>query len=209
MTARRRIIVVASVLVAIGLAAIAGQAIGEIPKTRFPSCLSPQPEGLLAFRRLLDDLVIPTVVLDRPWNRLNERDDQPPGMLIVALPLRRAVLDGESHELERWVRQGGSLLVVDDAGQNEEDVVLSELLRRIGIETYRQSTDLDPATLRKRYDDLEPLEFSHTLEEQIGGQLKAGFVITGYFEDRYSMSPEDPVPKYMTTCIATRAIKPA
>jgi SAM-dependent methyltransferase len=74
---------------------------------------------------------------------------------------------------------------------------------------YSDLTHLDAAVLRKRYDDLEPLEFSHTLEEQIGGQLAAGFVITGYFEDRYSTSPEDPVPGYMTTCIATRAVKPA
>ena len=29
----------------------------------------------------------------------------------------------------------------------------------------------------------EPLTFGHTLEQQIGGQIAAGFVITGFYED--------------------------
>ena len=117
------------------------------------------------------------------------------------------------RECFRVLRPGGVLL----AGFMNPHVYLfdydemertSELRVRYTL-PYSDLTHLDAAVLRKRYDDLEPLEFSHTLEEQIGGQLKAGFVITGYFEDRYSTSPEDPVPKYMTTCIATRAVKPA
>ena len=56
-------------------------------------------------------------------------------------------------------------------------------------------------------DNLEPIEFSHTLEEQIGGQTKAGFIITDFYEDRQSNNSE-PIAAYMATCIATRAIKP-
>jgi hypothetical protein len=38
--------------------------------------------------------------------------------------------------------------------------------------------------LRQRLlDDLQPLEFSHTLEAQIGGQIEAGFVISGFLEE--------------------------
>ena len=51
-----------------------------------------------------------------------------------------------------------------------------------------------------------PLEFSHTLEDQIGGQLDAGFVLTGLYEDRHR---EYVVAQYMPTYIATRAVRPA
>ncbi|RME43693.1 MAG: hypothetical protein D6791_14870 [Chloroflexi bacterium] len=52
-----------------------------------------------------------------------------------------------------------------------------------------------------------PLEFSHTLEDQIGGQLEAGFLITGFYEDTYEKGT-DLISEYMPTFIATRAIKP-
>jgi ubiquinone/menaquinone biosynthesis C-methylase UbiE len=51
----------------------------------------------------------------------------------------------------------------------------------------------------------EPLEFGHTLEDQIGGQTRAGFVITGFYEDHHRTLP---IAKYTPTYIATRAIKP-
>ncbi|NPV56372.1 MAG: class I SAM-dependent methyltransferase [Anaerolineae bacterium] len=52
----------------------------------------------------------------------------------------------------------------------------------------------------------EPLEFSHTLDEQIGGQLEAGFLLSGFFED---VDPDFVVGKHFPDFIATRAIKPA
>jgi SAM-dependent methyltransferase len=51
----------------------------------------------------------------------------------------------------------------------------------------------------------EPLSFSHTLEEQIGGQLEAGFVLTSLFEDVWD---EEPLSAYFPLCVATRAVKP-
>jgi SAM-dependent methyltransferase len=54
-----------------------------------------------------------------------------------------------------------------------------------------------------------PLEFGHTLEDQIGGQIAAGFVITGFYEDRDRTAKDDPLRDYMATYIATRALKPA
>jgi SAM-dependent methyltransferase len=52
-----------------------------------------------------------------------------------------------------------------------------------------------------------PLEFSHTLDDQIGGQLAAGFLIAGFFEDRYPPQENDLISEYMPTFFATRAIK--
>jgi len=51
----------------------------------------------------------------------------------------------------------------------------------------------------------EPLEFGHTLEDQIGGQLDVGFLLTGFYED---YSPTEAISHYMPTFIATRAVKP-
>lgn len=53
----------------------------------------------------------------------------------------------------------------------------------------------------------EPLDFGHTLTDQIAGQLDAGFLLTGFFEDNW---PTDvsPLQKLMDAYIATRARKP-
>jgi SAM-dependent methyltransferase len=50
------------------------------------------------------------------------------------------------------------------------------------------------------------LQFSHTLDEQLGGQLEAGFVLTHLFEDTNGEGPlhEHHIPSF----IATRAVKP-
>lgn len=53
-----------------------------------------------------------------------------------------------------------------------------------------------------------PFEFSHTLQDQIGGQLDAGFVLTGLYEDNYASQEGDPLSMFMPICIATRAVRP-
>src|SRR5438552_1131948 len=47
-------------------------------------------------------------------------------------------------------------------------------------------SDMDSLTEeeRRRYTDRdEPLVYGHTLEDQVGGQLDAGFVLSGFYED--------------------------
>ena len=69
-------------------------------------------------------------------------------------------------------------------------------------------SDLDSLSAKELSQHLasnHPLEFGHTLEDQIGGQTDAGFVITGFFED---VDPEDLLGKFAPTFIATRARKP-
>jgi SAM-dependent methyltransferase len=55
----------------------------------------------------------------------------------------------------------------------------------------------------------EALEFGHTLEDQIGGQIAAGFTITGFYEDRDAEVERDPISRYIDTFIFTRAVKAA
>lgn len=51
----------------------------------------------------------------------------------------------------------------------------------------------------------EPMEFGHTLDDLIGGQLAAGFALTGFFED---IDPTSILGKQIPTFMATRAVKP-
>lgn len=50
-------------------------------------------------------------------------------------------------------------------------------------------------------------EFSHSLEAQIGGQLAAGFVITGLYEDGWS-DQATVFNRFSPLALATRAVKP-
>jgi hypothetical protein len=51
----------------------------------------------------------------------------------------------------------------------------------------------------------EALEHSHSLTDQLGGQMEAGFHIIGLYEDRHS---DFVVREYTPTYIATRSLKP-
>jgi len=73
---------------------------------------------------------------------------------------------------------------------------------------YADETDLDEEERTLRIEDGAPLEFSHTLDDLIGGQLDCGFVITGFYEDRQNMEEDEPLVAYMATCMATCAVKP-
>ena len=70
---------------------------------------------------------------------------------------------------------------------------------------YSDATSRTEEELGRQMEKREPLEFSHTLEEQIGGQTEAGFLISGFYEDHHR---DDPIAAFMPTFVATRAIKP-
>ena len=52
----------------------------------------------------------------------------------------------------------------------------------------------------------ETLEFGHTLEDQIGGQTEAGFVITGLYEDDWD-DESTPLNRFGDLYVATLARK--
>ena len=60
---------------------------------------------------------------------------------------------------------------------------------------------------QKLRDEAEPFWFGHTLEDQIGGQTDAGFLIEGFYEDRKNEGPEALLCKFIAIYAATRARK--
>jgi SAM-dependent methyltransferase len=115
-------------------------------------------------------------------------------------------------EAFRVLRQGGVLL----AGFNNPAVYLFDydLADRAGVLQVRYAlpySDLTSLSAEERQRYVEtgaPLEFSHTLEDQLGGQLDAGFLLTGLYEDTYGDVENEPLAAYMPPFIATRAVKP-
>lgn len=73
---------------------------------------------------------------------------------------------------------------------------------------YSDLTQLSDAELKRLVlDETSPLTFAHTLTDQIGGQLDAGFLLSGMYEDGYAASREDPISRYLENFVATRVVK--
>ncbi len=115
-------------------------------------------------------------------------------------------------EAFRVLRRGGTLI----SGFNNPAYYLfdRELARLTGILQvkyklpFSEVHSLSEPEKQRLLAEGSPLEFSHTLNDQIGGQLAVGFIITGFYENAYSEDIPDLVNKYMPTFIATRATKP-
>lgn len=70
---------------------------------------------------------------------------------------------------------------------------------------YSDLGQLPKAVLEKRIADKEALEWGHSLSDQIGGQIDAGFLIAGFFEDNSGW--DELLDPYIDTFIATKAVK--
>lgn len=68
---------------------------------------------------------------------------------------------------------------------------------------YSDLKSLPEETKQKFVDEHEPFEFGHTLTDQIQGQIAAGFVITGFYEDK----GDEILDRFTDRFIATRAEK--
>lgn len=71
---------------------------------------------------------------------------------------------------------------------------------------YSDLDDLDDASRAQRLADGDAMEFSHSLDDQIGGQIDAGFVISGFYEDRWDDAATR-LNAYMPTSMATLAVR--
>ena len=112
------------------------------------------------------------------------------------------------RECFRVLRSGGGLLM---GTVNPIEYAFDRALADQGIFQlkhrlpYSDATDISEEERTKLYGPNAPYEFSHTLEDHIGGQLDAGFIITGFYEAR---KDHEPLSRYFPNYIATRAVKP-
>lgn len=112
------------------------------------------------------------------------------------------------REAFRVLRPGGALLsgicnpivFLFDPAKEQEGIL--QLKYKMPYSDFTSLTDEE----RARYKD-EPLVFAHSLEDQLGGQTDAGFVIAGFYEDTHVTG--DKLSEYLSGFIATRAVKPS
>lgn len=110
-------------------------------------------------------------------------------------------------EAYRILRHGGTLL----SGFNNPVIYIFDLdLLDQGILKvkytlpYSDLTSLSESERQRYINEETPLEFSHTLTDQIGGQVEAGFIISGFYED---IDPDTILEAYFPSYIATKAKK--
>jgi SAM-dependent methyltransferase len=111
-------------------------------------------------------------------------------------------------EAFRVLRPGGTLLsgfmtpasyIFDALAEDRGELILKHPL------PYADNKDLPDHEREEIARECHTFEFSHTLDDQIGGQLAAGFLLSGFYED---CEPKRLVAQYFPDMIATRAIKP-
>lgn len=116
------------------------------------------------------------------------------------------------RECFRVLRRGGALL----AGITTPHVYLfdydevqrtNQLVVRFKL-PYSDLERFSPEERQRYLEQGNALEFSHSLDEQIGGQLEAGFLLAGFYEDNDRPEWNELVAQYMPTAFATRALKP-
>ena len=111
------------------------------------------------------------------------------------------------RECSRVVRQGGAVLsgfinpllflFSDDPGEAEDLTVRYRI-------PYSDLESLGEEDRLKLVAQEEPMAFGHTLDDLLGGQLDAGLLISGFYEDTW---PDRPISRYIASFMATRAVK--
>ncbi|MGI6641077.1 MAG: class I SAM-dependent methyltransferase [Limnochordia bacterium] len=128
---------------------------------------------------------------------------------VIFHPVSNCYVENVYHvwnECYRVLRRGGVLLAGMDNGLNflvEDDGQSSlAIVNKLPYNPLRNATDEE---YQRLIDSGYGIQFSHTLEEQIGGQLKAGFILTDLYEDRDRTGL---LREYAPQYFATRAVKP-
>lgn len=111
---------------------------------------------------------------------------------LIFHPVSNCFVEDVHHvwrECFRVLKPGGILLAGLDNGVN---YLFDEYSRPLTVANALPYNPLkNPALWEKAVKNDDGIQFSHTFDEQIGGQLKAGFVITGAYEDFNGPSGDD------------------
>ncbi len=112
------------------------------------------------------------------------------------------------REAARVLVPGGSLLagfvhpfdyIFDEDASDRGELVVRHSL------PYSDLTSLSEEEREELVRRGEPFVFSHSLEDQIGGQIEAGLLLADLYEDRW---PGKPLAQYAPSFLATHARKP-
>ena len=126
---------------------------------------------------------------------------------IVFHPVSNSYVEDVYHiwnECYRVLKKGGRLLAGMDNGINylfEEDEPL-KVVNPLPFNPLKMSEEKRKAMIANG----DGVQFSHTLDEQIGGQLKAGFILKDLYEDRDREGGNE-IGKYYPQYFATLAVK--
>jgi SAM-dependent methyltransferase len=114
------------------------------------------------------------------------------------------------REAYRVLRRGGALL---SGFVNPVTYIFDWPLLEQGVLEVRHAlpySDLESLSDEEKehyIQEGQPFEFSHTLEDQIGGQIDAGFLIGGFYEDTDPPDQADLLSEYLPHYLVTRALK--
>jgi SAM-dependent methyltransferase len=108
------------------------------------------------------------------------------------------------NECHRTLKNGGVLI----AGMGNGINYLFDDIEKLPL-VVANKLPYNPLRNHEQYTkinfEFDNIQFSHSLEEQIGGQIKAGFILTDLYEDYDKVGVlKDYAPQY----IATRSVKP-
>jgi ubiquinone/menaquinone biosynthesis C-methylase UbiE len=126
---------------------------------------------------------------------------------IIFHPVSNCYVEDVYHiwnECFRVLKNGGILMAGMDNGIN----YLFDDIENLPL-VLTNKLPYNPLKNKELYKKIEKtndgIQFSHTIEEQIGGQLKAGFILKDLYEDHDSVGL---LKEYIPTFIATLAMKP-
>ena len=129
---------------------------------------------------------------------------------LIFHPVSNCYIEDVQHvwdECYRVLRPGGVLLAGFDNGISSlfEDGDPLKVAVKLPYNPLKMSEEERQLELEKCRGTIQ---FSHTIEEQIGGQLKAGLRLTHLYEDRDRPGDTEQISDYIPLYAATRAVKP-
>ena len=129
---------------------------------------------------------------------------------LIFHPVSNCYIEDVQHvwdECYRVLRPGGVLLAGFDNGIAYlfED---SRPLKIVNKLPYNPLLMSEKKQKRNLKDNSGTVQFSHTIEEQVGGQLKADLRLTHLYEDRDRPGAAAAISDYIPLYAATRAVKP-